>query len=123
MLLGWPGHGITGTVLELAFCHRDCAAVTPFAVSCSQDRNETLYYRLLIDDFTHMAPIVYTPTVGWASVNFHHVRIPASCFSRDISRCRDKVPVAGPPGLVLIGAACKEPRPARCTAPCEVCWH
>ena len=40
----------------------------------SQDRNETLFYRLLIDDFTHMAPIVYTPTVGWASVNFHHVR-------------------------------------------------
>jgi len=43
-------------------------------VLCSQDRNETLFYRLLIDDFTHMAPIVYTPTVGWASVNFHHVR-------------------------------------------------
>ena len=45
------------------------------AVICEQDRNETLYYRLLTDDFTHMAPIVYTPTVGWASVNFHHVRI------------------------------------------------
>ncbi|MEW5298947.1 MAG: hypothetical protein WDW36_002016 [Sanguina aurantia] len=38
-----------------------------------QDRNETLFYKVLLDNFVEMAPIVYTPTVGWVCVNFHNL--------------------------------------------------
>ena len=38
-----------------------------------QDRNETLFYNILMTNFDSMAPIIYTPTVGWACSNFSHL--------------------------------------------------
>ena len=53
-----------------------CAEPTPLArnvfLTALHDRNEVLFYRLIIDHLPEMLPIVYTPTIGEAIERYSH---------------------------------------------------
>ncbi|EWM23085.1 malic enzyme, partial [Nannochloropsis gaditana] len=51
------------------------------------DRNETLFHRVIVDNIEELAPIIYTPTVGRACVEFgQHFRRPRGMYFSTMDR-------------------------------------
>ncbi len=79
--LGLEGLLPTGVNTMAQQAERFCATLAHFKDPMDKylelaelhDRNEQLFYRVLMDDLQSLMPIVYTPTVGRATKEFSHV--------------------------------------------------
>jgi malate dehydrogenase (oxaloacetate-decarboxylating)(NADP+) len=59
-------------VMENYWRHTDPLDKYTFLIGLA-DRNETLFYRVLMENLLEMTPVMYTPTVGYACQQFGHL--------------------------------------------------
>ncbi len=55
------------------YCRKNSDLERYIFLASLQDRNETLFYRLLQEHIREMSPIIYTPVVGEASESYSHI--------------------------------------------------
>jgi malic enzyme len=77
-LEGLLPHSITTIGQQLvrvyeSICRKPDPLERYIGMAALQDRNETLFYRLLIEHVDELMPIVYTPTVGEACQYYSHI--------------------------------------------------